>query len=65
MSGFVSHLGAGNINILFVVITAGASIIGALIGSWLMTDKLKPEIIKRILGVILISVAVKMIINLL
>lgn len=64
MSGFISHLGAGDINILFVVITAGAAIIGALIGSWLMTDKLKPALIKKILGFILIAVAIKMIINL-
>ena len=64
MSGFISHLGAGDINTLFVVITSGAAIVGALIGSWLMTDKLKPHIIKRILGVILIAVAIKMIINL-
>ncbi len=64
MSGFISHLGAGNINILFVVITAVAAIIGALIGSWLMTDKLKPAVIKKILGFILIAVAIKMIVNL-
>ncbi len=64
MSGFISHLGAGNINTLFIIITASAAIIGALIGSWLMTDKLKPHIIKKILGVILIAVAIKMIINL-
>jgi len=65
MSGFISHIGYGNLDILFIIITAGASIIGAIIGSWLMTDKLKPVLIKRILGVILIAVAVKMILNLL
>ncbi len=63
MSGFISHLGFGDLDILFVIITAGASIIGALIGSWLMTDKLKPEIIKKILAIILVVVAVKMIIS--
>lgn len=65
MSGFISHLGFGNLDMLFVVVTAGASIIGAVIGSWLMTNKLKPDVIKKILGTILIAVAVKMIINLL
>ena len=64
MSGFISHLGLGNLDLLFVAITAGASILGAVIGSWLMTDKLKPSVIKKILGIILIAVAVKMIINL-
>jgi uncharacterized protein len=63
MSGFISHLGFGNLDILFIVITALASIIGAVIGSWLMTDKLKPAVIKKILGIILIAVAIKMIIN--
>jgi len=65
LAGFISHLKFGSPDMLFVIITAGASIIGALIGSWLMTDKIKPGIIKKILGVILIAVAVKMIINLL
>ncbi|MCK5671784.1 MAG: sulfite exporter TauE/SafE family protein [Spirochaetales bacterium] len=64
MSGFVSHLEFGNPDILFVLITAAASIVGAVIGSWLMTDKLKPDVIKKILGIILIAVALKMIINL-
>ena len=64
LSGFISHLGVGNLDILFILITAGASILGAVIGSWLMTDKLKPGVIKKILGIILISVAVKMILNL-
>ena len=65
MSGFISHLGFGNLDFLFIIITAGASIVGAIIGSWLMTDKLKPSVIKKILGIILIGVAIKMIINLL
>ncbi|MDA3939296.1 MAG: sulfite exporter TauE/SafE family protein [Spirochaetia bacterium] len=64
MSGFISHLGFGDLDLLFVLITAGASILGAVIGSWLMTDKLKPTVIKKILGIILIAVAIKMIINL-
>ena len=64
ISGFISHLEAGSLNFLFVMITAAAAIAGAIIGSWLMTDKLKPKIIKKILGFILLAVAVKMIINL-
>jgi uncharacterized membrane protein YfcA len=47
-----------------VLVTAGASIAGAIAGSWLMTDKLNPTMIKRILGVVLVGLAVKMIINL-
>ncbi len=65
LSGFISHFEAGHLDILFIAVTAGAAITGAVAGSWIMTDKLKPERIKRILGVILIAVAVKMILNLL
>ena len=65
LSGFVSHIGLGPLDMLFVAVTAAASIAGAVIGSWLMTDKIKPGIIKKILGIILIVVAVKMVINLL
>ena len=64
-SGFVSHIGAGSLDGLLIVITAGASIIGAIIGSWLMTDKLNPVTIKKILGIVLVAVAIKMIVNLL
>ena len=49
---------------LLIAVTAVASIVGAVVGSWLMTDKLKPGIIKKILGVVLIGVAVKMVISL-
>ena len=65
LAGFVSHIGLGPLDMLFVAVTAAASIAGAVIGSWLMTDKIKPGIIKKILGIILIVVAVKMVINLL
>ena len=64
LSGFLSNVAAEHLDIIFILVTAVASVIGALIGSWLMTDKLKPEIIKKILGIILIGVAIKIIINL-
>lgn len=64
LSGFISNVEVGSLDITFIAVTAAASIIGAVIGSWLMTDKLKPEIIKKILGIILIGVAIKIIINL-
>ncbi len=63
LSGFISHMEFGGLDMAFVAVTAGASITGAIIGSWLMTDKLNPNIIKRTLAVILIAVAVKMIIS--
>ncbi len=65
VSGFISHIEVGNFNTTFIAVTVAASILGALAGSWVMTEKLKPRVIKKMLGVILIAVAVKMIINLL
>ena len=65
LAGFISHLSFTRLDMLFVVVTAAASIMGALIGSWLMTDKLKPDFIKKFLAIILIAVAIKMIIKLL
>ena len=64
LSGFVGHLGIGSLDGVLIAVTAVASIVGALVGSWLMTDKLKPGIIKKILGVVLIAVAIKMIVSL-
>ena len=64
-SGFISHVGASNIDFLLVAVTTGASIAGAVVGSWLMTDKLNPKVIKYILAIVLIAVAIKMTLNLL
>lgn len=64
VSGFLSHVGVGNLDGLLIVVTAVASIAGAIVGSWLMTDKLNPNTIKKILGFVLIGVAVKMIVSL-
>lgn len=63
--GFVSHAGVGQLDFLLVLITAVAAIAGAVVGSWLMTDKLNPVTIKKILAVVLIAFAVKMVIGLL
>lgn len=64
-SGFIGHLGMGSIDGVLVVVSATAAIVGAVVGSWLMTDKLNPKTIKKILGFVLIAFAIKMTINLL
>ena len=64
-SGFIGHLGMGSIDGVLVVVSATAAIVGAVVGSWLMTDKLNPKTIKKILGFVLIAFAFKMTINLL
>lgn len=61
MLGFVSHVGIGTLEPALVLITAGAAIAGGIIGSWLMTDKLNPATIKKVLGVVIVAFAIKMI----
>ncbi len=64
VSAFLSHVGIGTLDWLLIGITAGAAIAGAIVGSWLMTDKLNPKAIKKVLGFVLIAFAIKMIIGL-
>jgi len=60
-SGFLGHATLGHINGLLLASTAVGSSLGALIGSWLMTEKLKSRQVKAVIGVILYGIAVKMI----
>ena len=62
--GFVSHVGAGSLDPVLVLTTAAAAIAGGVAGSWLMTDKLNPATIKKVLGVVLIGFAITMIVGL-
>jgi uncharacterized membrane protein YfcA len=63
-SGFLSHTTMGHINIALFSFTALGSVLGALLGAWLMTEKLKPAHVKIIIGTVLLGIAVKMIWNL-
>ncbi len=63
ISGFIGHVGSESINAMLVVCAGIASITGALLGSWLMTEKLKSKHVKRIIGVVLLMVAIKKIYN--
>lgn len=40
------------------------SALGSILGAWLMTEKLKREHVKLIIGIVLIGIAIKMIYNL-
>jgi len=63
-SGFLGHASLGNISIPLLGFTALGSALGAVVGSWLMTEKLKQKQIKMIVGIILLVIAGKMIWNL-
>ncbi len=64
-SGFLGHATVGNINGTLLGLTAIGSALGALVGAWLMTERLKRNQVKLIIGFVLLGIAAKMIWNLL
>lgn len=59
LAGFLGHASLAGIDPSTVGVTATASATGALVGSWLMTDKLKGAQVKRLLAAVLVAVAIK------
>lgn len=59
LAGFVGHASLSGIDPGIVGVTATASAAGALLGSYLMTDRLKGPQVRTVLGVVLLAVAVK------
>lgn len=59
-AGFLGQASVGSIDLNLLGWTAGASIAGALIGSWLMHRKLQAAQVKTSIGVLLIFVAATM-----
>jgi len=64
-SGFLGHATVGNISGSLLSFTAVGSALGAVVGAWLMTEKLKREHVKLIIGIVLLGIAAKMVYNLL
>jgi uncharacterized protein len=60
LSGFFGHAAFGKVNWTLLVLSAAGSIGGAILGSWLMHRKLEARQVKRIIGVVLYAVAIKM-----
>ena len=60
LSGFFGHAALGNINWNLLLFSAVGSIAGAIVGSWLMHRKLEAKHVKRIIGLVLYAIAVKM-----
>jgi len=59
--GFLGHATLGHINISLLGFTIIGSAFGAVIGSWLMTEKLKGKQVKAIIGIVLLGIALKMV----
>ena len=60
-SGFLGHATVGAVSWQLLVFTGVASAVGALLGAWLMTDKLNRNQVKALIGVVLLGIATKMI----
>jgi uncharacterized protein len=65
LSGFFGHAAIGNINWNLLAFSAVGSIAGALVGSWLMHRKFEARHVKKIIGIVLYAIAVKMLWSLL
>jgi uncharacterized protein len=60
LSGFFGHAALGNINWNLLAFSALGSIAGAIVGSWLMHRKLEAKQVKRVIGIVLYAIALKM-----
>ena len=65
LTGFLGHASLAGMSYPLLGWTAAGSALGAVLGSWLMTDKLKGRQVKVLIGVVLLAIAVKMAIGLL
>lgn len=60
LTGFLGHLSLAGMSYPLLGWAAAGSAAGAVLGSWLMTDKLKSRQVKLLIGVVLLGIAVKM-----
>ena len=61
LTGFLGHMSLAGMNYTLLGWTATGSAAGAVLGSWLMTDKLKGRQVKILIGVVLLAIAAKMV----
>lgn len=59
-SGFLGHVVLAGMDFALLGTTATGSAAGALLGSWLMTDKLQSRQVKVVIGIVLLVIAAKM-----
>ncbi len=60
-AGFLGHVQTGVAEGAILAVAAGCALVGALIGAWLMTDKLAAGQVKRVIGGVLLFIATKVI----
>lgn len=64
-SGFFGHLTTGHLDMTLMIYTALAAFLGGQVGSYLMHSKMKSETIKKMFGVVLWIMAIKIVYGLL
>lgn len=64
LAGFLGHMSLTGMNYALLGWTATGSAVGAVLGSWLMTDKLQGKQVKLLIGFVLLVIAAKMVWNL-
>jgi uncharacterized membrane protein YfcA len=64
LSGFLTYLSMGSVNIKLLIFAAGAAFIGGYLGTKFMQNRLKPATVKKILAFILLVLAVKLVMKL-
>jgi uncharacterized protein len=64
MSGFLGHATLGGLDPTFLIVTAVAAASGSIVGSQLMKNRLSSAQLKRIIGILLWVIAVKMLFDL-
>lgn len=60
LSGFFGHAVIGHIDMMLLAFSTVGSIAGALLGSWLLHYKLEARQVKKVIGIVLYAIAVKM-----
>jgi hypothetical protein len=60
LTGFLGHATLAGVNLPLLGWTVAGSALGALVGSWAMTERLQGRQVKTTIGVVLIAIAVKM-----
>ncbi len=60
LAGFLGHVSMAGVNVALLVLTALGSAGGALLGAWLMSERLRGRQVKVTIGVVLLVIAAKM-----
>ena len=59
-SGFLGHATLGHMDMTLLGFTASGAAAGAVLGSWLMAERLKRKQVKLVIGLVLLGIAAKM-----